>query len=121
MKHTALVLLTGWFLLAGCAPGETPDEPAAVSEPTARPTVEIPATVTAPPIVAPGEPAATAAQESAPVRAITDTPAPTTEPDPSLQPEPTAAPVIYGRTEEGAFFHGTPDAPVTLIDYSDFL
>lgn len=29
--------------------------------------------------------------------------------------------VVYGRTDDGAFFHGAPDAPVTLIDYSDFL
>ena len=29
--------------------------------------------------------------------------------------------VVYGRTAEGAFFHGAADAPVTLTDYSDFL
>jgi hypothetical protein len=41
---------------------------------------------------------------------------------------PTAAPVaesdslvVSGRLEEGAFFRGDPIAPVTLIDYSDFL
>jgi hypothetical protein len=41
---------------------------------------------------------------------------------------PTAAPVaesgslvISGRLEEGAFFRGDTNAPVTLIDYSDFL
>jgi hypothetical protein len=32
-----------------------------------------------------------------------------------------AGEVIYGRTAEGAFFHGAAEAPVTLIDYSDFL
>jgi hypothetical protein len=29
--------------------------------------------------------------------------------------------VVYGRTDEGAYFHGAVDAPLTLIDYSDFL
>jgi hypothetical protein len=29
--------------------------------------------------------------------------------------------VVSGRTEEGAFFYGNPNAPITLIDYSDFL
>jgi len=44
---------------------------------------------------------------------------PTTGQHESPQGEPSA--VIYGRTDEGAFFHGAADAPVTLIDYSDFL
>jgi protein-disulfide isomerase len=29
--------------------------------------------------------------------------------------------ITYGRTDEGVFFLGSPDAPVTIIDYSDFL
>lgn len=29
--------------------------------------------------------------------------------------------ITYGRTDDGAFFQGAADAPVTLIDYSDFL
>jgi hypothetical protein len=29
--------------------------------------------------------------------------------------------VVFGRLDVGAYFHGAPDAPVTLIDYSDFL
>lgn len=33
----------------------------------------------------------------------------------------TAPGVIYGRNDDGTFFHGAPDAPVTFIDYSDFL
>lgn len=34
---------------------------------------------------------------------------------------PPAAGVIYGRNDDGTFFHGATDAPVTFIDYSDFL
>jgi len=34
---------------------------------------------------------------------------------------PRADDITYGRNDDGTFFHGSPDAPVTLIDYSDFL
>jgi len=34
---------------------------------------------------------------------------------------PTADGVIYGRNDDGTFFHGAPDAPVTFIDHSDYL
>jgi hypothetical protein len=33
----------------------------------------------------------------------------------------TAEAVAYGRNDNGTFFYGAPDAPVTLTDYSDFL
>jgi len=45
----------------------------------------------------------------------------------AVEVEPTAEEVvaepgvISGRTEEGAFFLGDPNAPITHIDYSDFL
>lgn len=34
---------------------------------------------------------------------------------------PEALPAPTGRGADGAYFLGQPDAPVTLIDYSDFL
>lgn len=58
------------------------------------------------------------------------------EPPQAAEPAPTSAPVeeaaavtapfdVYslpaGVTEEGAFFIGNPDAPVTMSDYSNFL
>jgi hypothetical protein len=68
--------------------------------------------------------------------APTSTPTPTTD-GPQATIAPTVAgemssavasataddePIIaFGRTEEGAYYHGAADAPVTLIDYSDFL
>lgn len=42
----------------------------------------------------------------------------------TLLPEPTAVLVSEpesGRIEEGAFYLGSPNAPIRLIDYSDFL
>ena len=50
------------------------------------------------------EPTATAAAPAAPASDATPSPD-----------------VIYGRNDDGTFFHGAPDAPVTFIDYSDFL
>lgn len=35
---------------------------------------------------------------------------------------PTSTPLItVGRTAEGLYFQGNPEAPITMIDYSDFL
>jgi hypothetical protein len=51
-----------------------------------------------------------------------------TEPDPTAPPEKATeiapeetAVVINGRSEDGSYFLGRADAPVTIIDYSDFL
>ena len=71
--------------------------------------------------------------------AETATEVPTSEPTAQLQPTTTATvlpsltppllpgeetavvQVISGQTAEGAYFLGDPNAPVTVIDYSDFL
>lgn len=123
MRRIAFVVLL--FLLAACT-AETAVDP--VLEPT----------VTAVP------PTAAAAMETIEPTAVTSTSlstSPTNPPEPTAEPapaEPTQPPptepspiaavgdepeivVEYGRTEEGAYFKGAADAPVTLIDYSDFL
>ncbi|MBM4466162.1 MAG: hypothetical protein FJ014_11520 [Chloroflexi bacterium] len=60
------------------------------------------------------------------------TPAPTATPKPTDTPEPTATtgvliPAIttvgevpMGFTEEGSPYRGSPDAPVTLVEHSEF-
>ena len=48
------------------------------------------------------------------------TPEPTVTPMP-LPPTDTPAPEVpMGFTEEGAPYRGNPDAPVTLVEYSEF-
>lgn len=106
------------FLFSACAPAtET-----AVS-PQPDPETAVPATQTAPP---PEITVETPRVESP--TAVPDLTEPSeenlvVEADPTA--EETAAEtgviVISGRTEEGAFFLGDPDAPITHIDYSDFL
>ena len=45
-------------------------------------------------------------------------------PEPTATPTPTPEPdwlATFGRTGDGLMYLGNPDAPVTVIDYSDFL
>jgi hypothetical protein len=53
-----------------------------------------------------------------------DAVAPTSGPPTAAAQSPTVAAadgVVYGRNDDGTFFHGAPDAPVIFTDYSDFL
>lgn len=103
------------LILAACTPStETAvsPSPTAQAQPTALPTNTIP-----PPVIA------ETAQEVA--TAVPELVEPTKDPT-AAPPEPTPEAVadvgvISGRTEEGAFFLGDPNAPITHIDYSDFL
>jgi hypothetical protein len=121
MKRITLLFL---LFLAACT-AETAVEPMAAPTETAVP------------------PTATIVMEAVEPTAVTSTsfstsppnlPSPTEEPtpvEPTQLPPTRLAPtavvaatevvVEYGRTEEGAFFKGAAGAPVTLIDYSDFL
>ena len=119
MTMRYLILISLAFVLLGCqAQGEvavSESEPA-VQEQAA---VEVVATV-AEPTEAP------AATETAPP---TPTDLPTTEateeataePEAEIAEETPSRIVEIGRTEEGVYFIGAEDAPVTVIDYSDFL
>ncbi len=95
------------FWAVGCA-AET-----AVPDPT-FPAAEIPPTDLPAPVV---ETAVLAEVVEAAETAVS----PTEVPEPTVDPVVTAVAVKSGRTPEGAYFLGNPDAPLTLIDYSDFL
>jgi hypothetical protein len=117
MKRIILVSLL--FLLAACT-AETAVEPVVESSATAVPptaaVAEVAIEATA---VATNPPAPT----SEPAQAV-PTQLPPTELPPTAVPEPVAAVEVvveYGRTQEGAFYRGAANAPVTLIDFSDFL
>ncbi|MBP7590169.1 MAG: hypothetical protein KBA85_01090 [Chloroflexi bacterium] len=108
MKKWPFCLIALFMFLTAC--GQTTAEVA--GPPTAEPTIPPTAVPTLiQPTMAPTRPS----------------PAPPTA-QPTAQPtgqptiEPTSQPsILAGRTDEGAFFFGSPDAPVTMIDYSDFL
>lgn len=120
MKYWNLWMLLGVLLLAACAPAAAPVEQADVA-PTAAEVPPVVETATNPPAAATQVPtplveAVPTATNEASATAPTDLPT-----EPASSPEPAVSAVTFGRTEDGAFFHGAADAPVTLIDYSDFL
>ncbi|MAT97681.1 MAG: hypothetical protein CL608_11100 [Anaerolineaceae bacterium] len=101
----------------------TPTTETAVSPQPSPETAVLPTATVPPPVIV---------EESATVAEATAVPNPTqpaADPTPTfaVEAEPTAAEaadetgVISGRTDEGAFFLGDPNAPITHIDYSDFL
>ena len=108
-----------WLALLLLMMACTPTTETAVSTPSSPETAVQPTATFPPPVI-------TAA--STPAVAATAVPA-TTEPvppTPTAVPEPTVELVAEtgvqsGRTDEGAFFLGDPNAPITHLDYSDFL
>lgn len=121
MKPIVLLLLVG-LLIAGCAPADEPEETAATA-PVAAATPTAPAPTAVETVTAP--PAATFTATAAP-EPTADESTPAVQPEATTEEQDAASlpgetSVAYGRTDEGAFFHGSPDAPVTIIDYSDFL
>ncbi len=104
----ALVLL----ILTACTPtAETAVSPQPSFETAVLPTATVP-----PPVIV---------EESAAVADATAVPDPTAtivvEDEPVAEEVAGETGVVSGRTEDGAFFLGDPTAPITHIDYSDFL
>ena len=116
MKNWILILPIVLLALVACAPGAEPESEVSVAVASPEATEPpLPEVATEPPPTALSSPttAVPTNEPPAPPTAI-----PTAEIEPTTVPE-TA--VIAGRTDEGAFFLGAVDAPVTMIDYSDFL
>jgi hypothetical protein len=120
-----LILLTILFMVSACGTAqETVVEPAVNAVTTTvlpTPTLSNPRLNT--------EPASPTALPTQPV-VIPITAEATTAPPSAPEPIPTQTAVAvveseggvgHGRTPEGAFYHGDPDAPIAMIDYSDFL
>jgi hypothetical protein len=121
MRRKTFFLIVLMVALAACAPAARLDN--TVGSPAA--TVAVPPSETTP---LPDIATATATILAAIQSAVTTTPAHTPlveTPTASIEVLPTSTPtevaITFGRTEEGAYYHGAVDAPVTLIDYSDFL
>ncbi len=116
-----LCLATILILLIACTPTT---ETAVTPPPTSAPETAVLPTNTAPPPAVTVEtprvepPTTIPETDSSDSEEVTETA--------TSAPEPTAevvaeASIVSGRTEEGAFFLGDPNAPITHIDYSDFL
>jgi hypothetical protein len=138
MKKWILLLSIVLLALVACAPGAEPESeisvvaasPEATEPPLAEAAAEPSPTVSSPPTAVLSPPTAVSSPPTAvptneppvePTAVPTDAPI-TEEPTEIPTQEPAAeTAVIAGRLDDGAFFLGAPDAPVTMIDYSDFL
>lgn len=118
LRPTRYLLLLA-LLAVGCGTQavEPTMSPAAVERDVA-PTVVAATPVTQATVAPPPTPTAVVVATSA--EDVTVAADPTATALPIDTPEPQAA-LTYGLTEDGAYFVGFPDAPVTMIDYSDFL
>lgn len=95
----------------------TPSTETAVSTQPPPETAVLPTNTVPPPII---EETVQVAEATAVLPTTVPTEAPTTSPEPTVEIV-SEIDVISGRTAEGAFFLGDPNAPITHIDYSDFL
>lgn len=111
MRIRWTVLTAGILLLLTSACGSAAQPPVSVEQPTATPLSTLPpATVT---IVAPVPETETPTALAAPSATATDSP---------TAPLTLAPLSVFGVTEDGLYFRGSPDpAALVVTDYSDFL
>lgn len=116
MKRIFLIL-TFLLLITACAPTTEPPK----SETTTVDTAVSQTETMPPPVITVDTPRVeppTAVPESTQPASEPTIAAPTAEPVVEAVPE---GGVVSARTPEGAFYLGDPNAPITHIDYSDFL
>lgn len=121
MRLAFLSILLLALLLAACtssveeSPGPTPADPTATVVAREEEPTEAPAEMTE----APKDAATATVTQEAQVAEQSTAKA---EPSPIAPPEPTetSAPAFNGEYE-GTYFRGLATAPITMIDYSDFL
>ncbi|MBE2223941.1 MAG: hypothetical protein IAF02_20540 [Anaerolineae bacterium] len=119
-KQIFIALLVLWAL-AACSFAAEPDSESVVTMPEeATPPRQEVAAESSPTAVIPSPTTASSSPTAVPTNAPPAEPTAIPTSEPTAEPAPETA-VIAGRTEEGAFFLGAVDAPVTMIDYSDFL
>jgi len=128
MKRWIYILPIVLLVLVACAPAAEPDNEESVvvsQEATSSPleaVTEQPTADSIPPTAVLSPPTAVPTDAPPAEPTIIPTDAPVIEPTEAPTEEPAAeTAVIAGRLDEGAFFFGDPNAPVTMIDYSDFL
>lgn len=117
-----LVTVSLWFVLSACSSRVGPEaDIAPVAELVVIPTYTATVTPTPAKTVNTPEPAL----RQAFIAPTTDIPQPTPTKTPRPQPTATPTPVDWlknvGRTGNNLIYLGHPNAPVTLIDYSDFM
>ena len=135
---SVVALLGLVVIISGCTPAESENPEAAVdtaAEVAAALPTEAPAAPTSPPPTSPPPasptPLVVEADESSAETmddVVEEEPAEAAEiAEEAVEPPPAEVEVVevetatFGRTADGAFFRGREDAPVTIIDYSDFL
>lgn len=115
MRKRPLLFVLVFIFFTACQPQS--EQPAA--EPTAA---EVEGTLPTSTALAEATVMASATAVSVSTAPAEPGPAPTTIP--TNPPEPTDAPTSIlesGRTDEGAYYLGSPGAPIRMIDYSDFM
>lgn len=104
------------------SPPQTPTVRPPQNDPLSPATPTAQATTVSAPSVTENAPSINTTGSPSPTASPTDTPVPTQSAPAADDASPEAPTVaLSGRTADGAYFLGREDAPLTIVDYSDFL